>query len=318
MPLSLVTRGPLPSVGSLRIAACGEHVVGDEWSIWDKGPYRTWNHCAWHILDGSCTLAFDGGEWELGPGHVHLIPGHRFARRRTRFMRHRWINYNLDQLSDDLHLGQLGQPLSFPLAECRPWVEALADAAQLGMAPTGQAESASPYVIARIEGFLLQAVACAGARSGAPAAQFGGEVLRTALAYIERHYRRMPSLAEIAQACGRSPNHLQSMFSDAFGASPTVYARECRMRDAVHLLIASKLKVQDVARRCGYEDPLHFSRVFSRYFGCSPLTVRQHPDRGSPVWTTLDRSRIHGARTPLPPHGVATGKAGRRTRGAKR
>ncbi len=300
MPLSLTGAGPLPHVGAIRIAACGEHTVDAGWSVWDKGPYRTWNHTIWHILEGECTIAFDGQEWRLAGGALHLIPGHRFARRRTPGMRHRWINYNLEQLSADLHLGRLERPLSLPLAEYRPWVTAVGEAARLGMEPPARVAEASAYAVAALEGCLLQVVAHIGARLGPPPGDYGGEVLRTALAYIERHYRRMPTLAEIARACERSPNHLHSVFSKAFGASPTVYARECRMRDAVHLLTATALQVQEVARRCGYEDPLHFSRVFSRYFGCSPLAVRQDPGRGTPQGSTVGRTLVSGAIMPHP------------------
>ncbi len=298
MPLSVAESGPLPTLGSIRIAACGENDVGPEWSVWERGPYRTWNHTVYHILDGGCTLAFDGGEWHLGPGSIHIIPGHRFARRRTRRMHHRWINFNLDRLSTDLHLGRIGRPLTLPLDTHRPWVDALAEAARLGAALVEHPEAAPPYSVAAIEGLLLQVVAIIGAHVGPPAADFGDEVLRTALAYLERHFRRMPSLGEVARACRRSPNHLHSIFTRAFGASPTVYARSCRMRDAVHLLISSAIPVQEVARRCGYEDPLHFSRVFSRQFGCSPSAVRHQPERSARAWTALDRTLAGGAPPP--------------------
>lgn len=312
MPLSVDGSGPLPALGSLRIESCGEREVGEAWSVWERGPYRTWNHCIWHILDGGCTLAVDGREWRFGPGYIHLIPGHRFARRRTQRMLHRWINYNLDQLSADLHLGRLDQPLSLPLAEYRPWAEALAVAGRIGPSLPQNKAAVSSNDFASIEGCLLQVVALIGARIGPPAVDYSGDVLRTALAYIEQHYRRMPSLGEIAAACGRSPNHLQSRFSAAFGASPTAYARECRMREAVHLLIATPLKVQDIARRCGYEDPLHFSRVFSRFFGSSPLVVRESPERGRRAWTTLDHSRISAALAPRQAAGAGSGRRGRR------
>jgi AraC-like DNA-binding protein len=301
MALSLSGSAALPSVGPLRIQACGDSTVDAGWSIWEK-PYRTWNHTVWQIIEGDCTLAFDDGEWRLRPGLIHLVPGHRFARRKTVGMRHRWINYNLDLLSADLHLGRLEAPLSLPLAEYRPWSDALAEVGRVAAAMPNVAASIPAATIALIEGCLLQAVGVISARVGAPPADFSGDALRTALAYIERHYRRMPSLGEIAQACDWSPNHLQSRFTKTFGVSPTTYARSCRLRDAVHLLTASELQIQEIARRCGYEDPLHFSRVFSRTFGCSPLTVRQAPEQ-SAVWRHIDRSLLTGA---IVPHAIPT------------
>lgn len=311
MALSIAGSAPLPTLGSIRIESCGEKEVGPEWSVWERGPYRTWNHCLWQVLDGGCTLECAGREWWFGPGFIHVIPGHRFARRRTQRMLHRWINYNLDQLSADLHLGRLTEPLSLPIAEHRPWVEAMAEAARIGVRP--QSTDIPPYALASIEGCLLQVIALIGARVGPPASAYSGDALRTALTYIERHFRRMPALAEIAAACGRSPNHLQTRFAAAFGVSPTAYARECRMREAVHQLISTTHQVQEIACRCGYEDPLHFSRVFSRFFGSSPLSVRENPERGLRAWTTLDHSRVTEAFAPHSAEITATGRRRRRT-----
>ena len=57
------------------------------------------------------------------------------------------------------------------------------------------------------------------------------------------------------------------------------------------------------------------SRVFSRYFGCSPLTVRQAPERNASVWSTIDRSILTGA---IVPHQVPAAAKRASQRAAKR
>jgi AraC-like DNA-binding protein len=49
------------------------------------------------------------------------------------------------------------------------------------------------------------------------------------------------------------------------------------MNRAVELLAkARNLGMKELAARCGYEDPLYFSRVFKAYFGLPPSRFRKH------------------------------------------
>ena len=51
--------------------------------------------------------------------------------------------------------------------------------------------------------------------------------------------------------------------------------RRRRLREARRLLLTTTLPVKEVARRCGYEDPLYFSRVFHQHTGQPPLACRE-------------------------------------------
>ncbi|TFG44476.1 MAG: methylated-DNA--[protein]-cysteine S-methyltransferase [Gemmatimonadales bacterium] len=56
----------------------------------------------------------------------------------------------------------------------------------------------------------------------------GDEAVRRTLAYIEDHSGEVPPLAELAQAAGLSPAHLQRSFSRMVGVSPRAYAQALR------------------------------------------------------------------------------------------
>ena len=48
-----------------------------------------------------------------------------------------------------------------------------------------------------------------------------------------------------------------------------------RMKSAEMLLTAmwaNEYTVSEIARMCGYDDALYFSRVFKKHYGCSPST----------------------------------------------
>ena len=38
----------------------------------------------------------------------------------------------------------------------------------------------------------------------------------------------------------------------------------------------------DIARRCGFDDPLYFSRCFSAAYGLSPRSMRERMQKGIP------------------------------------
>jgi hypothetical protein len=55
------------------------------------------------------------------------------------------------------------------------------------------------------------------------------------------------------------------------------YVRELRLQRAYHLLTpgdASKEQIGDIAYRCGFEDPMHFTRLFRQRFGPTPSELR--------------------------------------------
>lgn len=68
-------------------------------------------------------------------------------------------------------------------------------------------------------------------------------------------------------------DYLRKLFKKETGATPLEYLTNLRMRKAEILLSAmwsKEYSVSEVALMCGFEDALYFSRVFKKYFGCSP------------------------------------------------
>ncbi|MDF7808462.1 PocR ligand-binding domain-containing protein [Pontiellaceae bacterium B12219] len=99
---------------------------------------------------------------------------------------------------------------------------------------------------------------------------------------IER-IRKMPdrelSLSEASALAGRSASTVSRVFKKVTGLSFKQYQVDHRLT-----LAATQLKtkqhhpVAEIAQAVGYEDPLYFSRVFRKYFGCSPSEYRVAAD----------------------------------------
>ena len=270
-PVMLVLAAPDGASRTLPAASVRVHGLGltratAAWST--PGPYRNLGHSFYEVVSGEAAIAIDGRWFRLRPGRLHAIPGHRQVQRRTAGFEHRHVDFNLGSFSDDVHLGRLDRVLAFPAG---PWSEVLRRACALGIAGL----PAQPAVAMALEGVLLQVAAAmreAGGDGPAPPPSDGP--VAAALVFLDRTYLRMPSLAEVARAAGRSPAHLHACFTAAVGRTPAGYALDRRMGDAHQLLTGTALPIAAVAQRCGYADPLHFSRVVRRHFGCSPQGVR--------------------------------------------
>lgn len=68
-------------------------------------------------------------------------------------------------------------------------------------------------------------------------------------------------------------DYLRKVFKKAIGMSPLEYMTSLRMKNAERLLSTvwtSGYAIAEIAQMCGYENALYFSRVFRKYYGCSP------------------------------------------------
>ena len=83
------------------------------------------------------------------------------------------------------------------------------------------------------------------------------------------------SVAGMARDAGLSRQHFTELFRHHFGMAPMKYVLQARMHRAAHLLRDQNLRVSDVARAVGFEDPFHFSRSFRKEFGISPRLLRK-------------------------------------------
>lgn len=86
--------------------------------------------------------------------------------------------------------------------------------------------------------------------------------LQTAFLYIEKNFMNDISVESIAARCNIHRNQLLKLFKDRIGQGPQEYLIKYRMSKAAQLLITTNLTVNKVGNAVGYENQLHFSRVF--------------------------------------------------------
>lgn len=93
------------------------------------------------------------------------------------------------------------------------------------------------------------------------------------------------ALDEAIRAIPFHYDYLRKQFRKEIGLTPLAYMTRLRMQRAEKLLSAmgsSDYTVAQISRLCGFEDPLYFSRVFRKHFGCSPSAfAKSHENRRS-------------------------------------
>jgi len=92
---------------------------------------------------------------------------------------------------------------------------------------------------------------------------------------IRSDLARAWTIADMTALSGVSRAQLHRMFLRQFGQPPMVWLRSERLLLAKHLLVGGKTRILEIAARCGYPDPYHFSREFSRVTGISPSQFRK-------------------------------------------
>ena len=113
------------------------------------------------------------------------------------------------------------------------------------------------------------------AKKGAAPPSSADEALGRLAKTIRDRYSSALSLAAIARASGVSSQHLLRLCRQKGLATPTKQLYAKRLEVAADLLCHTGLSVAEVAERCGFVQPFHFSRRFLQAYGASPLAWRK-------------------------------------------
>ena len=90
----------------------------------------------------------------------------------------------------------------------------------------------------------------------------------------EEPHRRI-TLSHLARRGGVTSKHLCRLFQQALGHPPMRTFRLLKLQLALALLGRSDLSVQQIADRCGFDNPLYFTRCFTQTYGAPPTAVRR-------------------------------------------
>lgn len=99
--------------------------------------------------------------------------------------------------------------------------------------------------------------------------------LPEALAYIDAHLGERLTLPSIAGTVGSSAYHFAHAFKRSVGIAPHQYVMQRRLDRAKELLENTDLPIAEVALAVGCANQSHFSALFHKATGVTPLSYRQ-------------------------------------------
>jgi len=101
------------------------------------------------------------------------------------------------------------------------------------------------------------------------------EKVQECLTWYNDHMPDQPKLEQVAQAVNVSVRHLRRLFWQARRESPQAAFTRLRLERAMGLLSLSNLKLDAIARQCGFSSSSDFCRVFRAHRHVSPDAWRK-------------------------------------------
>ncbi|MDB5325210.1 MAG: AraC family transcriptional regulator [Phycisphaerales bacterium] len=99
--------------------------------------------------------------------------------------------------------------------------------------------------------------------------------LTGAIQFAVEHFRRGPTLDEIAGVVGLSPFHFHRRFTERFGITPKHLLYDLQLEEAERLLSDPKRPLTEIADACGFAHQSHFTSRFKQGTGLTPTAWRR-------------------------------------------
>ena len=122
--------------------------------------------------------------------------------------------------------------------------------------------------------------------------------IRDVLVYISEHYTEKITLKKLSEVFHISAGHISHSFTKEYGISPINYAIDLRVCDAKIMLINSNESLVSIAKKVGYDNPTHFTKIFTNRVKCSPTEYREfHNKRNNSTFINSSLTNCINANT---------------------
>ena len=122
---------------------------------------------------------------------------------------------------------------------------------------------------------------CTSATGKAPATNKSpSRIVAEAVSWLERNHSTCVHMNRLVERIGYSRARFFALFKQQTKMTPSEYLRNFRIGKAKELLVRTNLPAAHIGRACGLGDPAHFSRLFSRMTGYTPLAYRHRMGLG--------------------------------------
>ena len=247
----------------------GKTICTPDWA--SSGVHES-DHKLYIPISGLGFYDVGGGEQELRPGKLYLIPGGRRHRYRCpeRFTV-RWIHLHAIDHELNLRVSQLGDLTSWPTTRWRH-----ARSAWEGLDDFFTVRD--PALDLRLQALVAEVVAevLPKVTHTTDDDRAVRERLAPAASWLDDNACRNPGLAVAAKKVDLSSVHFHRLATRAWGETPHARVQRVRLEHARTLLRDDRdLSVAVVAQRCGFGNPFYLTRAFAQRFGMPPTVYRR-------------------------------------------
>ena len=110
--------------------------------------------------------------------------------------------------------------------------------------------------------------------STAAASDISDKTVSAMLEYVHLHWQEQIRIADVANAVHLSESYAMHRFRKYMGKSLHRYVEELKVSSAASMLRETDMSISEISAMVGYDDPLYFSRVFSKLTRESPSHYR--------------------------------------------
>lgn len=100
-------------------------------------------------------------------------------------------------------------------------------------------------------------------------------IVANAMKYIHQNYTQKISLKSVAETIYTNPNYLSTVFSREKGMTFSAYVKTYRLSVAQKMLVETDQSIEKIAIAVGFYDIQHFSKIFKKELGVSPINFRK-------------------------------------------
>ena len=105
-------------------------------------------------------------------------------------------------------------------------------------------------------------------------------IFAEAVSWLEHNHSTHIHMDRLVERIGYSRARFFALFKQQTKMTPSEYLRNFRLEKAKEMLVRSDLPAAHIGRACGLGAPAHFSRLFSRLTGYTPLAYRRQMGPG--------------------------------------
>ncbi len=217
----------------------------------------------WNSTPGA-ALIHNSSRIELTPDQVFLVIPNTITAKRCR---HPLDHYFVHFVADPPYDRALPGIISFPVTP--ELTDAFQQLPELITAEPHRRKSGSTRIL-----FL-----CYYALSKVPAEhikeEYRDQRIERAIACMDANIAYPSDNTELAGISGMHPTAFIRLFKERIGMSPQAYYQIRRIEEACRLLHLTTMKMDDIAKKTGYYDRYHFSRIFKKIRGMTPTQFRR-------------------------------------------